>query len=362
MSSTTAPSAPAPASTPSNATPTTAPAAPTTPSAPPKKSITDIALEVGRKHGMFKDVAPAKPEPTKTEAAKGPQRGEDGKFVPAPKQEQPADAKAPTGSDGAKTDKDAQSRTERAIQGLRRAKVPQGLIDRMSEEERTEMGLQLFEDQREIDRKLSEKGKSKESRQAEPVKAGTPQVQAEDLPDIDVKALAESLLLDEEGAKRLDGYTKTLSERFAAQSAKAVEAARDEAYENVSGVAVDVVLSQLAGTYPELSVADVRGRVEAKMEALFPAYEDMPFMDGVRLCAQDAISIVCRDSILARKTATETAKTNAVNASQPPSPATNRSDGALPGENVYSMASRLILGGMSAEEARVHVNRAFKKN
>ncbi len=218
--------------------------------------------------------------------------------------------------------KEQVAKEERALNALRRAKVSTSILEKLSDEDRIQMGHDLAEQQAKVDRMFSEKGK--ESRGKEPEK-GQPKADSEDLKKSGA-ALAESLAVDEDALEGLDARTRAIVEPLIQQAQGATDAMADQ----MGAIALDAVLSRLGSKYPELADAKVRAEVVETAHRLADSddSDDADIMSAVERVAEDAIWRVCRDSIRARRSAAEQADTKA-KAAGSPAMSTRHGDGSI---------------------------------
>jgi len=228
--------------------------------------------------------ATASPEPVEAEAAPEVQekpapsleraRGDDGKFVGLQTKEQSEKPVAAPSEEPKPEDVTARTR---ALTALRRAKVPQSVLDSLGDEALREWGIGLAEDQAKVDRLLRSKGKPVPETPTDPKAdkaSGTPEFGA-----------------DLEGL----GYSKEEQQAFSApiqellaQNAQQAAVVRD--------MLANSARTELSGEYPELKDPDVWRSVRAKaIELLEPdgAYEEHEDMlSGAQAVIRDAIRIV----------------------------------------------------------------------
>lgn len=271
----------------------------------PVKSTLDLVKEkfAEAKKGPVVVAEAAAAEKTEKPAAEG--REPDGKFAKS------NETKA----------KEQVEREERALNALRRAKVSMSILEKLSDEDRIQMGLDLAEQQAKVDKQFSEKGKQTESRK-EP-EEGRPK--ADDLKKRDA-ALAESLAVDEDALKGLDERTIAIVQPLLEQARSESDAL---AYQ-VATIALTSTLDRLVGEFPELSDAKVRSEVVETVHRLAENEDtdEADMMSAVERVARDAIWRVCRDSIRARRSQTEKADTKAKAAGQP-AMSTRQGDGSI---------------------------------
>lgn len=255
-------------------------------------------------------------------------------------------------SDETKT-KERVAREERALNALRRAKVSTSILDKLSDEDRIQMGLDLAEQLAKVDRQFSEKGKQTESRK-EP-EEGRPK--ADDLKKRDT-ALAESLAVDEDALKGLDERTVAIVKPLLEQA----QSENDALAHNIGSIALDAVLSRLTGEFPEISDAKVRAEVVETVHRLAEHEDDdeADLMSAVERVTRDAIWRVCRDSIRARRSQTEKADSKAKAAGQP-AMSTRQGDGSITvgGSTLERITAykRLIDSGYTREQALTTLNK-----
>lgn len=207
--------------------------------------------------------------------------------------------------------KEQVAKEERALNALRRAKVSATILDKLSDEDRIQMGHDLAEQQAKVDRMFSEKGK--ESRGKEPEK-GQPKADSDDLKKSGA-ALAESLAVDEDALEGLDARTRAIVEPIVKQSTAQVDAIADQ----MASIALDTVLSRLGSEFPEIGDAKIRAEVVETAHRLADSddSDEADVMASVERIARDAIWRVCRDSIRARRSEAEKADTKAKAAGSP---------------------------------------------
>jgi hypothetical protein len=261
--------------------------------------------------------------------------------------------------------KEKVSSEERALNALRRARVSSTILEKLSDEDRLQMGLDLAEQQSEVDRKLSEKGGKKESRQAEPDK-GTPQEKADHLPKVNAKPLAEALLLDEDGLEGLDTYGRSLVEPLV-ERLSASQRMNESLAESLDAMALDGAMTRLRDRFPELSVAETWAEVKATAERMADSEDvdddGLDVVSAYARIAEDAVWRVCRDSIKARRGATEAANSAAKSLGQP---AVGARHGDMPLSKPantlerITLAKQLMSQGMSAGQAEAEIKRRMQ--
>lgn len=219
--------------------------------------------------------------------------------------------------------KEVVAREERALNALRRAKVSTSILEKLSDEDRIQMGLDLADQQAKVDRQFSEKGRQ-ESRGKEPDK-GQPKADSDDLKKRD-KALAEALAVDEDALEGLDSRTIAIVKPLL----EATQSENEALAYQMASMALDTTLSRLVGEFPEISDAKVRAEVVETVHRLAEQddTDDADMMSAIDRVARDAIWRVCRDSIRARRSQTEKADTKAKAAGQP-AMSTRQGDGSI---------------------------------
>ena len=215
------------------------------------------------------------------------------------------------------------SSEERALNALRRAKVSTSILEKLSDEDRIQMGLDLAEQQSKVDRQFSEKGK-KESRGKEPDE-GQPKSHSDDLKKSGL-ALADSLAVDESTLEGLDSRTVAIVRPL-------LEEAQSENVElayQMASMALDTTLTRLGAEFPEISDAKVRAEVIETVHRLAEQddTDEDDLMVAIDRVARDAIWRVCRDSIRSRRSQTEKADAKAKAVGQP-AMSTRQGDGSI---------------------------------
>jgi len=264
-------------------------------------------------------------------------RDEGGKFVPKPPASPvvaDAVAKPPT-----KAEKEVAASEVKALQALRRAKVPQSVLDKTDYADRIRWGLELAENQAVYDKKLTSKENPKE-----PVSTGAPK--AEDLQD-----LASSLGLEGDDKKTLERAFSSQRDRWTAEL-NATQEVADMASSRMWSMAKSTVLGAIAGEFPELADKSVRAQVSAEMDALdeHDDYDGSDYMESVRSCALDAVMRVCRGSIEARMRSQKTKTNAALSASQPATGKQKGNAGVQMSGDPIKEAYNLLAAGHSAKD------------
>jgi len=163
---------------------------------------------------------------------------------------------------------------ERALAALKRAKTPSSMIESLDDQALTAWGLELAEDQAEVDRRLSQPQERVSEASNEGVEESAGAEQPAPAPAQASADLAEMLkpledYLDSDGTEVL----ANVIQKMAAGQASEVSQLRDQ----VTQLTVDQTLRERAAMWPQLADSDVREAARGKMGMLASTgeYTDM---------------------------------------------------------------------------------------
>lgn len=332
----------APAAVPARESVETKPFAPRPTREQALKSGLETMEKLERAKGILPEAKDAQPAqtPLPEDEKKEQPRAADGKFAPkddASKAEKP---------DAVESKFSAADR-EKAVTGLRRARVPQAALDALSEDDRVQWGLDLAKSQSENDRRVTEATKTK-TQIADPASksAGEPAQTG------NLRGLSDDLGLDDVGHSKLEAA-------FTARDTQ-IHGLREEnnaLKQSVLEAHVEHAFGELAKEFPELATDDGRKAVFPRVlrmieggdyETAFPRLADQ-----AREVVRDASGIEFRDSIAERQAAR--AKSARRDAGQPTPPTPGKVTKPTTRKEYALTSMQLLEQGLSSDEVKARL-------